>query len=93
MKLAFWRRRPNEIVCQQWVEIVTDYLEGALPPALQAAADRHLADCPHCREYLEQMRRTISMARGLHDEDVPTDVVDALTRAFEDYHAGGSPPA
>ena len=91
MKLAFWRRRPPEIICQQWVEIVTDYLEGALPPALQEAADRHLADCPHCREYLEQMRRTVSIASGLHDEDVPADVVDALARAFADYHGGGSP--
>lgn len=88
MKLAFWRRRREEIVCQQWVEIVTDYLDGALPPALQEAADRHLADCPHCREYLAQMRRTISVARGVRD-DVPADVVDALTRAFADFHSGG----
>lgn len=89
MKLAFWRRRREEIICQQWVEIVTDYLEGALPPALQEAADRHLADCPHCREYLAQVRRTISLARELRDEDVPADIVDALTRAFVDYRSGG----
>ena len=91
MRLAFWRRHRPEIVCQQWVEVVTDYLEGTLPVALQDAADRHLADCPHCREYLEQMRRTVSVARGLRDDDVPPDVVDALTRAFRDYRSGGSP--
>jgi anti-sigma factor RsiW len=83
----WWRR--SEIVCQQWVEMVTDYLEGALPPKLQQAADRHLAGCPHCREYLEQMRRTITMASALRDEDVPDDVVEALTRAFSDYRQGG----
>ena len=86
--LRRWRR--SEIVCQQWVEMVTDYLEGALPPKLQQAADRHLADCPHCREYLEQMRRTIATATGIRDEDVPDDVVDALTRAFADYRQGRS---
>lgn len=91
MKLAFWRRRRPEIVCQQWVEIVTDYLEGTLPAELKSAADRHLADCPHCREYLEQMRRAISLAGGLRDDDVPPDVVDALTRAFADYRSGGAP--
>jgi anti-sigma factor RsiW len=91
MRLAFWRKRAGEeIVCQQWVEMVTDYLEGTLPPALQQAADRHLADCPHCTEYLAQMRRTISVAHALGDHDVPPDVVDALTRAFTDYYSGGS---
>jgi anti-sigma factor RsiW len=86
--VRWWRRR--EIVCQQWVEMVTDYLEGALPPKLQQAADRHLADCPHCREYLEEMRRTVAVATGLRDEDVPHDLVDALTRAFADYRQEGS---
>lgn len=90
MKLTLWRRHHDEqIVCQQWVEIVTEYLEGTLPPGLQSAADRHLAECTHCREYLEQMRRTISVARGLREADVPSDVVEALTRAFADYHSGG----
>lgn len=76
------RRRREEIVCQQWVELVTDYLEGTLPPDLQQAADRHLADCPHCTEYLQQMRRTIEVAGALQDEDVPNDVVNALVLAF-----------
>lgn len=82
--IRLWRRR-RDIICQQWVEMVTDYLEGALPRDLQEAADRHLAACPHCREYLEQMRRTIAMSRQLRDEDVPEDVVDALARAFAEY--------
>ena len=77
--------RRGGIVCQEWVEMVTDYLEGALPPRLQSAVERHLADCPHCREYLEQMRRTIVVSRHLRDDDVPPDVVDALARAFADY--------
>jgi anti-sigma factor RsiW len=89
VRQAFWRRRGGQIVCQRWVEIVTDYLEGALPPALQEAADWHLADCPHCREYLAQIRHTISLAHGLRDSDVPSAVVEALTKAFADYHAGG----
>lgn len=88
MILRRWSRR-TEIVCQQWVEMVTDYLEGALPPKLHKAVDRHLADCPHCREYLEQMRRTIAVAPRLRGEDVPEDVVLALTRAFAEYRVGG----
>ncbi len=86
--MRLWRRR--DIICQQWVEMVTDYLEGALPRALHEAADRHLADCPHCREYLEQMRRTIAVAGHLGNEDVPDEVVDVLVRALVDYRRGGA---
>lgn len=82
------RRRPPEVICQQWVEMVTDYLEGALPAELQRAAERHLAACPHCREYLEQMRRTIAVSGHLGDEEVPDDVVDALARAFTEFQQG-----
>lgn len=88
--MRLWRRR--EIVCQQWVELVTDYLEGALPRRLQEAADRHLADCPHCTEYLAQMRRTIDLTGHLREEDVPDDVVDALARAFAEQHGTPPPP-
>ncbi len=59
-----------------------------LGPEVTAALDRHLAGCPHCREYLEQMRRTITVSGHLRDEDVPEDVVDALARAFTDFHQG-----
>lgn len=83
--MRLWRRSPPTVICQQWVEMVTDYLEGALPPPLQEAADRHLADCPHCREYLAQMRRTVVLAGQVRDEDLPEDLLDALSRAFDDY--------
>lgn len=81
------RRRPAgpSIACQQWVELVTDYLEDALPAELRAEVDRHLDECPHCREYLEQMRRTVAVAAQLGHEELPDDVVDALARAFAEY--------
>ena len=49
-----------DIACRELVELVTDYLEDALDPAAAAAVERHLALCPHCQRYLEQMRETIS---------------------------------
>lgn len=83
--MRFRRKGRPTVICQEWVELVTDYLEGTLPPALRDAADRHLADCPHCREYLAQMRRTIEVAGHLRGQPVPDDVVDVLARAFDDY--------
>ena len=74
-------------VCRQFVEDVTAYLEGALPPETVARVEAHLADCPHCREYLAQMRETISAARALGEDDVdamPDEVRDRLLRAFRE---------
>jgi anti-sigma factor RsiW len=75
------------VVCQDFVGLVTAYLEGALSPEERAAVDAHLAGCPHCTAYLEQMRATIAATGRLRDSDVsaesvPPDVLDALTAAF-----------
>ena len=47
----------RDLVCQQAVELVTDYLEGTLSRAARRRFEAHLAGCPHCTEYLAQMRR------------------------------------
>lgn len=75
------------IVCQQWTEMVTDYLEDALPRGLRRAVERHLATCSHCVEYLAQVRRTIAAMGSIPADDVPDDVIDVFQRAFEHYHA------
>jgi predicted anti-sigma-YlaC factor YlaD len=83
VKVLWWREK---VVCQQWVELVTAYLDGALPRRVMKAIDRHLRLCRHCREYLAQMRQTIRMTGELREEDVPDDVLDALEAAFRDLH-------
>jgi anti-sigma factor RsiW len=79
---VLWRR--ERVVCQQWVELVTAYLDSTLPRPVTKAIDRHLAHCRHCREYLKQMRLTIRLTGELRDEDVPDEVIDALEAAFRD---------
>jgi predicted anti-sigma-YlaC factor YlaD len=83
VRVLWWREK---VVCQQWVELVTDYLDGALPRRVTKAIDRHLRLCRHCREYLAQMRQTIRLTGELREEDVPADVLDALEAAFRDLH-------
>ena len=59
------RLRRRDLVCQQAVELVTDYLEDALSGADRRRYEAHLAGCPHCTEYLAQMRKTIELTGGL----------------------------
>lgn len=74
-------------MCRQFVEDVTAYLDGALPDSVVVLIESHLADCPHCREYLNEMRLTVMKTRALNDADVdalPADLRDRLMRAFRE---------
>ena len=76
-------------VCRQFVEDVTAYLDDALPDEVVILIEHHLADCPHCREYLAQMRRTITMTGSLTEDDVdaiPDDLRERLLRAFREHN-------
>ncbi len=74
-------------MCRQFVEDVTAYLDGALPESVVAIIEGHLADCPHCREYLNEMRSTVLKTRALNDDDVdgmPAEVRERLMQAFRE---------
>ena len=58
-------RLRRDIVCQQAVELVTGYLEGTLTCAGHRRFEAHLAGCPHCTEYLAQIRKTIELTGSL----------------------------
>lgn len=71
--------------CHEVVELMTDYLEGALSERDRRRFEAHLAGCDGCREYLAQLRRTIGMAGRLGDEPVPPELEAELIRAFRDW--------
>ena len=63
-------RGRGQLVCQQMVELITDYLEDALSRSQRRRFEAHLAGCEHCTEYLEQMRATIRLTGRLRSEDL-----------------------
>ncbi len=84
-----WRRTRDEIVCQQFVEAVTDYLEGVMAREVRERVERHLAACPHCTRYLHQIETTIRLAGRLTIEDVVSfepvmrgELLDAFRAAY-----------
>jgi anti-sigma factor RsiW len=77
--------RPNvddDLACTEEVELITDYLEGALPAEDVRRLEAHLATCPGCTEYLEQMRTVAGGLGGLGEEALPAAVRDDLLAAF-----------
>jgi anti-sigma factor RsiW len=77
----------EQLSCQELVELVTDYLEGALPPDERARFEEHLAPCDGCTSYVEQMRRTIEAVGRLPREAMPPDAEAALLAAFRGWKA------
>ncbi len=73
---------PRDVQCQELVELLTDYVEGVLPPEEVAAVDRHLALCEGCRVYLDQLRLTIDALGAVPVQSLSDDAVDALLTTF-----------
>ena len=77
----------HDITCQEIVEIITDFLEGALPVDERDLVERHLAMCTWCQTYLDQMQHTLTVAGRLREDDVPQPMLDALADAFVAHRA------
>jgi len=80
-------RLMSGIPCQEMVELVTDYLEGALSWRERRRFERHIAGCDGCRAYLEQMRQTLRVLGRLDEETISPEARDALLHAFRDWKA------
>jgi anti-sigma factor RsiW len=80
--------RSTDLVCQELVELVTDYLEGALNRRDRKRFERHLAGCPHCPEYLAQMRATIDLTGRITPDDLTPQMREDFIELFRRWQAG-----
>ena len=75
------------MTCEELVELVTAYLDGALDDATRHRFLEHLATCDGCDEYLDQIRRTITLLGHLPPESLSGDARDRLLAAFRDWQS------
>jgi anti-sigma factor (TIGR02949 family) len=78
--------RPD-LTCMELVDIVTEYLEGTLPPEDRSRFEEHLATCEGCSIYLDQMQQTIRVVGSLSEDAIPADARVELLRAFRGWKA------
>ena len=77
----------DDLSCHELVELVTDYLEGALAPDVRARMDEHLAACEGCATYLAQMRETIRVLGALREDDLDPALREQLVGAFRGWRS------
>lgn len=82
---AFRRRRRRALVCREAVSLLAAYLDGELASADRARLEAHLAGCPHCSEYLAQIRATIDALGRVEPEDLPVEAVDDLVALYRQW--------
>jgi predicted anti-sigma-YlaC factor YlaD len=74
----------QDLSCAELVELVTDYLEGAISDAERARIEAHLDICEGCRNYLQQFEITIAATGRLTEEEVPPEAISPLMEAFRE---------
>ena len=80
----------EHLTCREFVEVLTQYLEGALEPEQRADIERHIVICRGCSNYVEQMRSTIDLLGRLADEEPGDPQAEALLGLFREWQAGRS---
>jgi len=84
------RRRREELVCREVVELISDHIEGALTRSQRRRLEAHLAGCPHCSEYLRQMQATIELTGSLALAEVPPRLREDLLALYRRWRAQGA---
>jgi anti-sigma factor RsiW len=77
----------REIACQEVVELISDYLENALSTRDHGRLEHHLAGCPHCDAYLEQMRETLRLTGRLTPENLSPEMTEEFSEIFRRWSA------
>lgn len=79
------------LTCQEMIDYLTAYVEGALSPAEQAAMDRHFAVCPACVNFLDSFRKTLAITQSPQlfpvCEPLPESLVQAVLAARREARA------
>jgi anti-sigma factor RsiW len=87
MRLRLWRRR-RALVCRDAVALMAAYLDDALPEFDRARLEGHLADCPHCSEYLAQIRVVIDVSGEVTPDALDDEALDELVELYRIWRSG-----
>jgi anti-sigma factor RsiW len=76
--------------CRELVEVITDYLENALPERDRLRFEAHLVECDACRDYVKQFEQTIALSGRIEAEQLPAGLQDDLLGAFRAWRRSRS---
>ncbi|MBM7790035.1 anti-sigma factor family protein [Tenggerimyces flavus] len=75
----------SDLACSEFVELVTAFIEGGLDPDMESRFVDHLALCPGCEGYLDQIRQTIHTLGELPEDRLSEQARHDLLSAFRNW--------
>ena len=79
----------TEFSCQEMIEVVTNYLDGALSPDEQEGFESHLSRCAGCTTYVDQIRVTIQQTGMVpREESLPPALREEIVAQFRNWKQG-----
>jgi anti-sigma factor RsiW len=79
--------RRKDLVCQQAVELVTDYLEGSLSRRDRRRFEAHVRTCPNCAAYLEQIKATIALTGAIEADELSDEAAEDLVELYRKWQS------
>ncbi len=79
----------GNFTCHEIAELVTDYLEGSLTLTQRVRFQMHIGLCVACRNFLRQMKYTVSTLGQIPTEPVPPHIKEELLRRFRTWKKDG----
>ena len=70
------------IVCMSGVEVLMEYMEGAVAPDVRAAIEAHVAGCTRCEAFIASYRETPRIVREATSVEMPGDLEASLLAAI-----------
>jgi anti-sigma factor RsiW len=74
-----------EMACEELVGVLSDYLDGSLPPDDRRRLEAHLDECPYCVNYVIQMKETIDAIGGVSLESLAPERQEEVLEAFRGW--------
>jgi anti-sigma factor RsiW len=72
----------KDIVCMSGVELLMEYMEGALTPDVRSAIDVHVGGCPRCEAFIASYGETLRIVRDATRVQMPADLEASLLAAL-----------
>jgi anti-sigma factor RsiW len=83
-----FRRRRRALVCRDAVALMSDYVDDVLSRRDRERLEAHLATCPHCTEYLAQIKATITATGRVQPDDLSEEALDDLVTLYRRWRDG-----
>lgn len=73
----------RKITCQNFLEEMSDYIDGSLEEQIRISIEAHLAKCPNCWVVFDETRKTVEIFQSMECKPLPEEVKDRLLAALE----------